>query len=103
MAAAVNRLHKLQGGVVVCEGGKIRAELGLPIFGVISDLPVDIVAAAMENITKTLYGMGVPHPDPVKTAATLTSAAIPFFKICEEGYVRMKDGTTLGLFADNIQ
>lgn len=103
MAAAINRLHELQGGVVVCEGGSIQAELGLPIFGVISDMPVDTVAAAMENITKTLAAMGIPHPDPVKTAATLTSAAIPFFKICEEGYVRMKDGTTLGLFADDIQ
>jgi len=103
MAAAVNRLHEVQGGVVIYENGKIRAELGLPIFGVISDLPVDTVAAAMEDVTKTLAAMGVPHPDPVKTAATLTSAAIPFFKICEEGYVRMKDGTTLGLFADDIQ
>ncbi|RJP87093.1 MAG: adenine deaminase [Desulfobacteraceae bacterium] len=100
MATAVNRLHELQGGVVVCENGKIRAELGLPIFGVISDLPVDTVAEAVEDITKTLTVMGVPHPDPIKTSATLTSAAIPFFKICEEGYVRMKDGATLGLFAD---
>ena len=102
MAIAVNRLHELQGGVVVCEGKKIRAELGLPIFGVISDLPVDTVAAAIEDITKTLSAMGVSHPDPIKTAATLTSAAIPFFKICEEGYVRMKDGATLGLFANTI-
>ena len=100
MTIAVNRLHALQGGVVVCEGGKIRAELGLPIFGVISDLPVDTVAAAIEDITKTLSAMGVPHPDPIKTAATMTSAAIPFFKICEEGYVRMKDGATVGLLAD---
>ena len=100
MAMAVNRLHALQGGVVVCEGGKIRAELDLPVFGVISDLPVDTVAAAIENVTETLALMGVPHPDPIKTAATLTSAAIPFFKICEEGYVRMKDGMTVGLFAD---
>lgn len=103
MAVAVNRLNELQGGVAVCEGGKILAELGLPIFGVISDLPVDTVAAAIDDITKILSAMGVPHPDPIKTAATMTSAAIPFFKICEEGYVRMKDGATVGLFAGENQ
>lgn len=103
MATAVNRIHEQQGGVVVCEGGNIRAELGLPIFGVISDLPVDTVAALMDAVNRVMTELGVSHPDPVKTAATLTSAAIPFFKICEEGYVRMKDGATLGLFADDDQ
>lgn len=100
MAAAVNRILALQGGMVVCDGGDILAELALPVFGVISEEPVATVSAGLEAVNRTLHALGVPHPDPVKTAATLTSAAIPFFKICEEGYVRMKDGKTLGVFLD---
>lgn len=44
MAAAVNRVAELQGGIVVVEGGKVLAELPLPIFGLMSDAPAEEVA-----------------------------------------------------------
>jgi adenine deaminase len=100
MAMAVNRIHELQGGVVVVNKGNILEELPLPIFGVMSDQPVEKIAARTKAIQKALADSRVLHPDPLLTIATLTSAAIPFFKICEEGYVRFKDGVTLGLFTD---
>lgn len=100
MAAAVNRIRELQGGVVVVDQGDIIEELPLPVFGILSDQPVEKIAARTRAICKALSARGVPHPDPLLTIATLTTAAIPFFKICEEGYVRFKDGVTLDLFAD---
>ncbi len=36
MALAVNRLGELQGGFVVTEGGKVLAELALPVAGLMS-------------------------------------------------------------------
>jgi adenine deaminase len=100
MALAVNRIHKLQGGAVVIDQKNILEELPLPIFGVLSDQPIEEIAARSKRIQQVLASAGVPHPDPLLTIATLTSAAIPFFKICEEGYVHFKDGVTLGLFTD---
>ncbi len=100
MATAVNRIHELQGGAVVADKGKITEELPFPIFGVISDQPIEKLAARTKAIQQALSDSGVPHPDPLLSIATLTSAAIPFFKICEEGYVRFKDGATMGVFAD---
>ena len=100
MAAAVNRIHTLQGGVVVADNGKIIEELALPIFGILSDAPVAEIAASTAAIRQALLDRGVSFPDPLLTLATLTTAAIPFFKICEEGYVGFKDGITRGLFAD---
>ena len=38
-------------------------------------------------------------PDPVLTVATLTGAAIPYLRICEEGLVNLKDGRTTGLIS----
>jgi adenine deaminase len=42
----------------------------------------------------------VPFPDPFLTLITLTGAAIPYLRICEEGLVNLKDGKTLPLFVE---
>jgi adenine deaminase len=100
MAAAVNRIRSLQGGAVVCVAGRIRAELALPIFGLLSESPVPEVAAALERIQTELQQLGCFFPDPLLTLVTLTGAAIPFLRICEEGLVNLKDGRTVDLFVE---
>jgi adenine deaminase len=101
MAAAVNRIHALQGGSVVIENGSIISELPMPIFGVVSDLPMKKVAQKGEDIKKAVADLGVSFPDPFLTLITLTGAAIPYLRICEEGLVNLKDGKTIGLFAEH--
>lgn len=100
MAAAVNRIRRLQGGAVVCADGNIRAELPLPIFGLLSEAPVPEVITALDTIKAELKRRGCVFPDPFLTLVTLTGAAIPFLRICEEGLVNLKDGQTLGLFVE---
>jgi len=97
MAGAVNRIYALQGGVVVCVKGQILAEIPMPIFGFMSDMPVPMIAQRVEEIRRTMQGLGFPFDDPLLTINTLTTAAIPFLRICEEGLVNLKDGKTLGL------
>lgn len=101
MALAVNRIRELQGGIVVAERNKVRAELPLPIFGVISDEPMDLVARRTRNIQQVLKNMGVVLSDPLLTLATMTTAAIPFFRICEEGLYDFKTGETMGLTTES--
>ncbi|MDM8549176.1 adenine deaminase C-terminal domain-containing protein [Desulfobacterales bacterium HSG2] len=101
MVLAVNRIHDLQGGFVVCAGGKVLAELPLPVLGLISDMPTETVAQRIEDIRKAAFDLGVPFPDPLLTLATLTCAAIPYLRICEEGLVNLRDGKTLGLFVSD--
>ena len=100
MAAAVNRIRATQGGAVLCENGNILAELPLPIFGVMSDLPIEGIARRLKQIRKAAAALGVPHPDPLLTLITLTGAAIPYLRICEEGLVHLKDGKTRPLITD---
>ena len=97
MAAAVNRIFTLQGGAVVCQNGTILAELTLPIFGVMSDLPIEAIVERLKEIKDAVSNLGVPYPDPLLTLITLTGAAIPYLRICEEGLVNLKDGKTVGL------
>ena len=97
MAGAVNRIRALQGGAVVFENGEILAELPLPIFGIMSDLPIETIADRLQEIKNAVSDLGVPFPDPLLTLITLTGAAIPYLRICEEGLVNLKDGKTVKL------
>ena len=95
MAAAVNRIYDLQGAAVVCENGKILTELPLPVFGIMSELPIEAIAQKLRDIKKAVAERGVSFPDPLLSLITLTGAAIPYLRICEEGLVNLKTGTTV--------
>jgi adenine deaminase len=99
MAIAVNRIRKLQGGVVVAAGGAVEAELPLPVFGLMSEESLKRVAAKLAEIKASANRLGCSFPDPLLTLVTLTGAAIPYLRICEEGLVNLKNGETTGLFA----
>ena len=100
MALAVNRIFDMQGGVVVCVKEKIMAEISLPVFGLISDLSMEMLVERIAVVKKAVSDLGVPFADPLLTLSTLTGASIPFFRICEEGLVNLKDGVTQSLFPD---
>ena len=100
LAKAVNRINDLQGGSVVIEDGSVIAELPMPIFGAISDLPMEEINRKNSEIKKAAEKLGITFPDPVLTLITLTGAAIPYLRICEEGLVNLKHGKTLSLFVD---
>ncbi|MGD2184565.1 MAG: adenine deaminase C-terminal domain-containing protein [Desulfobacterales bacterium] len=98
MAFAVNRIRKLQGGTVVCENQEILSELPLPVFGIVSDLPLETIDQQFKAVANAANALGIPFPEPMLSLITLTGAAIPYLRICEEGLVNLKNGTTLPLF-----
>jgi len=100
MVGAVNRIYELQGGAVVYAKGEVLAEIPLPLFGVMTDMPIEMLAKRMEEIKKITKNLGFPFDDPLLTLVTLTGAAIPFLRICEEGLVNLKDGKSLGLIIE---
>lgn len=99
MAMCINRVRDLQGGVVVCRSGEVMEELALPNLGVISDLSMTNLSAKLAAVSGVLKRFGVTFPDPLLTLATLTGAAIPFFRISEDGLVDLKSGATQGVLA----
>ncbi len=98
MALCVNRIREMQGGAVVCNAGRVAAELAMPVFGLISELPLEELVNRLKAIRQAAADLGVSFPDPLLTLIALTGAAIPFLRICEEGLVNFKDGRTVDLF-----
>jgi adenine deaminase len=91
MARAVNRIRELGGGSVVCAGGKIIAELALPVGGAISTEPMEVIADKLDRIQRAANDLGAVSSDIRLTVAVLTTPAIPFLRICETGLFDLRE------------
>lgn len=100
MARSVNEIRELQGGAVICANGHVIAAIAMPVFGLLSQLPLETIAQQAYEFKQSARNLGVVFPDPMLSLITLTGAAIPYLRICEEGLVNLKDGKTLGLFVE---
>jgi adenine deaminase len=87
MARAIARLAEIGGGVVVVEDRGVRAELPLPIAGIISDAPLDRVVEASRGCIEAAAKLGCTLPSPFQTMAFLALSVIPSLKITDQGLV----------------
>jgi adenine deaminase len=87
MALAVNRVIELQGGGVAVVGGRIVAELPLPIAGLISDRPFEEVEAALRTFRRATREMGCALEEPLLQLAFLPLPVIPHLKLTDRGLV----------------
>jgi adenine deaminase len=87
MARAVARLAEIGGGVVVVEDRGVRAELPLPIAGLISEAPLDEVVEASRGCIEAAAKLGCTLPSPFQTMSFLALSVIPSLKITDHGLV----------------
>ena len=85
MAVAVNRLIAVQGGFAVAEGGEVRAEVALPIAGLMSRLTFEELHAALVPLRAAAKSLGVTLKEPFLQAAFLPLPVIPHLKITDFG------------------
>ena len=97
MASAVNRVSRLGGGIVLYAEGRVQAELSLPIGGIMSPLPLETVAEKLLAINQKAKELGFIFADAPLTLAVLTTPAIPFLRISEEGIVDLKRSQVVDL------
>lgn len=88
VAAAVNRVAALRGGMVVVEDGRVAAELPLPMAGLFSEAPLGEVNAQLEECKACAYRLGASEGiDPFMTLSFASLPVIPSLRL-----------TTLGVF-----
>ena len=87
MAACVQRLADIGGGVVVAEDGRPVDDLALPVAGLMSDRPVCEVAAALRRLEGRLRGLGVHLESPFMALSFLALSVIPKLKITDRGLI----------------
>ena len=85
MAVAVNRLIEIGGGFAVAAGGVVRAELALPIAGLMSAEPFETVRQRLVHLREAAAALGCTLPEPFLQVAFLPLPVIPHLKITDYG------------------
>ena len=86
MAAAVNRVVELNGGIVVWDGGQPIAEVPLAIAGIMSDEPLVEVNRKLEDAKEKAFAAGVNRDiDPFMTLSFMALPVIPTLRITTRG------------------
>ena len=87
MALAANRLGQIEGGFVVVEGGLVLAELALPVAGLMSLEPFEVVRRDLIALRAAARSLGVTLEEPFLQLAFLCLPVIPHLKITDHGMV----------------
>ncbi len=90
MAGAVNRLLGLGGGFVVWADGGVRAELAMPIGGIISELSLEGLVRTMDRLEAACRRLGWPEGRPFLAMQTLAFTGLPFLRLTDRGLVDVK-------------
>ena len=100
MARAVQRMAEIGGGIVVVESRGVRAELPLPIAGLLSDAPLAEVVEGSRACVEAARELGCSYPSPFQTMAFLALSVIPKLKITDRGLVDVDRFELVSLTAD---
>jgi adenine deaminase len=85
--ATIREIEKLQGGLVVAVGGKVLASLALPIAGLLSDEPLEVVVEKLDKVERAAADLGTALPSPFSTLSFLALPVIPELRLTDLGLV----------------
>jgi adenine deaminase len=87
MATCISHLADVGGGIVAVEGGRVVGDLPLPVAGLLSDEPYEVVVEKLDSLHAVLRDMGVGISAPFMTVSFLALSVIPALKITDYGLI----------------
>jgi adenine deaminase len=99
MRQAVDLILEMRGGLVAVAGREV-ATLPLPIAGLMSEEPIEVVADQQRRLLATARRMGCPLTDPFMTLSFLALTVIPELKITDRGLLDVTAARLVPLFLD---
>ena len=84
---AIEEIERLQGGLVACADQKVLASLPLPIAGLLSSEPLEVVVAQLEKVEKAAASLGNLPPAPFSILSFLALPVIPELRLTDLGLV----------------
>ena len=83
----IKEIERLQGGLVVVDGGKVLAGLALPIGGLLSDQPLEVVVDRLERLEALAAELGTELSSPFAALSFLALPVIPELRLTDLGLV----------------
>ena len=90
LAAVANEVRRMGGGISVAVRGEIKARLPLPIGGVISQEPIEVINGQAAEVRRVLADLGCELERPILTFQTLCFTGLPFLRLTDKGLVDVR-------------
>ncbi|MFO7996165.1 MAG: adenine deaminase [Dehalococcoidia bacterium] len=88
---AIEEINRLQGGLVVCADQEILASLPLPIAGLLSPEPLEVVVSQHEELEEAAASLGNLPPAPFAILSFLALPVIPELRLTDLGLVDVNE------------
>jgi adenine deaminase len=98
MRAAVSAVIEMKGGLVAVDGDKVLARLPLPVGGLMSEQPIEIVRRDVDTLIAAAQGLGSTMRDPFMAMSFMALEVIPVLKLTDVGLVDVEQFKVVELF-----
>ncbi|WP_202320000.1 adenine deaminase [Archaeoglobus neptunius] len=98
ICTAVNRVIELQGGIVVVDE-HVKAELPLPVAGIMSDERAEIVAEKLQMVEEAIWNLGCELRSPIITLSFIALPVIPKLKVTDLGLIDVEKFTVAEVYS----
>ena len=98
MVLAVNNLIDSKGGYIVVKNKNILAKLELPIGGIVSDEPIEVIGEKLGEVRSAMKELGYNHMNEIMSFSTLSLPVSPAIKITDKGLIDVKNCKVVSLF-----
>jgi adenine deaminase len=88
---AIEEIERLHGGLVVCANLEVLASLPLPIAGLLSPEPLDVVVFQHEHVERAAASLGNLPPSPFAILSFLALPVIPELRLTDLGLVDVNE------------
>jgi adenine deaminase len=100
MLAAAHAVADMGGGLAVTEGDQVLARLPLPVAGLMSDQPIELVRREFGDVIDAAHHLGSPLHDPFMAMSFMALEVIPHLKLTDIGLVDVDRFEPVPLFVD---
>jgi len=98
--AAIRALEAMRGGQVAVADGKVEASLPLPIAGLVSDQPLEVVIQKIAELKAAAGRLGSALDAPFMSLSFLSLSPIPALKLTDQGLIDAVNLKLTTLIAD---
>lgn len=92
MQLAANEVIKNQGGICCVHNGEILSMVPLPVGGILSEEPLEVISSQVEKLTISLKSLGYEHYNVIMSLSTLSLPVSPALKITDFGLIAVNEG-----------
>jgi adenine deaminase len=89
MLLAIQTVARMRGGLVVAVDGEVRGALALPVAGILSDQPLEVVTEQYEALEQMARDLGSNVPAPFGLLSFMALSVIPEARVTDQGFMSL--------------